>query len=972
MTGLAGTEWLLASPIVSDPTQFDSVADELAEKYDGVRGDVEAARDVLYEYIDSHDGDDIKTICRNGHRVALALRSLVACYSDVGDAFKTCASGLRDLEAELDDPGGLNSLKRRIDRGSFSGGGSDDSLDDVLADARAEFDRIQAAEVSLLDTLAGTILTVKMGELADVDNGELTDIVNRVIDELDGVDGSSAIVDDLRVRKMVLADEADGQLDADALTFQALLDEGLSETDVEKIASHERADEVAAMHPDLAVAVANDRVSFPYEPEKDAVGDAISRGLSPEESGIDPIYFPPEYREAAAELDAEVRAWEKSTDRPIEPWRREQFRRQLMGQHFTDDDGVNEVRGTIAAGDYFGDSEWKGRQLGEIYEDGLTDSPQSRFPEHSKLSAQALNEISVEVSDDPTSGTAFFNRLGPESIALLPKVVLNERGSTDREIDTIDNFSESLGRSSRGEGDGRLKFTGDAIFGSQTVVEESTLLLDKGDFSDEFVVSASASFLETDWVPVYDYPSDDTEGMESSAISERYGSDPRDVVMRKAVESGVVSEVVIELSRSENGLDVIFDPGKSFTTDDSERGSGAPVTEFLESAGADKQAASLILVGGAESPHDFSDFGVAAGVEAVMAQHVTIMYDEEYLAEHGIDPGDSGRLSQEEMAALGFGPDDWQKLTGKVHELGYGGFVATANDNLMFEAVENDLQVQMRIERDLPTLLDESGNVDEVKVRAYAAQLEADGDGGFVGDESALLTLVGDIEKNGVTGPSGNFDRFSYVSGALHERAFQANRRVRQRLDDDAEAKNQYLQAGASAASAVVVATAAAAVPVSLPGAAVVGVDIAASTGISFFFPEFWESGRVLEITEEEVEKARNQGQEIRMRARVSYLEASGETVKLSTSKDVDVEVSVEGGELTIVDSETGELWRPEEGETIYWDGGGVLTDVAHELDSQYDRGSLAGRNDVSGDVEYSSEGVDQNDIGAVESWLNF
>ncbi len=104
-------DWLSGSPIRSDPADFDGVADAYDQRWSEYFVAITEMRDLFDAYAASHKGPNIKTIVNEGYVIVDALASLVAGFIDLHLGFKSCADGLRSLESEIDNPGGLGQIR---------------------------------------------------------------------------------------------------------------------------------------------------------------------------------------------------------------------------------------------------------------------------------------------------------------------------------------------------------------------------------------------------------------------------------------------------------------------------------------------------------------------------------------------------------------------------------------------------------------------------------------------------------------------------------------------------------------------------------------------------------------------------------------------------------------------------------------------------------------------------------------------
>ncbi len=693
MTEYFDARW--STPVVSSPTQFDAINELYMGKHASGNEQMDTLRSLSVAYGDAHSGEAVDALTKAMRHVTSRLRTSLFGYDDVAAAAEVVAAGLRRLESNAADAGGLaglvDALRKAEESEPTPGFGAPEPGDGAYSaylDVTAEFKRIQDAEEALLNEFAEQLRGAARGLKADLDNAELERFLGRMLKSLPP---ASDTYERLVAAKALLVDEADGSLDTLDGQLAELAEQGMSPEDIEAIAAHPRAGEVAAFDAELAVAVARDEVDFPSDKDMDEVASAIVDGQTPADAGLPPLYFPPDYRETSAEIGGIRRERERlleggfpadasPADRSATLASLRKIEADLLAEldltpHTDNDKGLDEVRATTVTGDYFGDDEWTGEALGKIFESEIYirgDEPKS------ELSGEALSEIADSIDESGDASAAFFEEIGTEHAAALPTIVVEQTRGDGAAVETIDNFSEGLGEATR-TGDLPEGFTGEKLIKQGD--RNTAALFQAGDFEIDFEADAMVAVMEK--APVgsgtrrhpTEWPGFDWDGRDG--LAEHFGTDQRDLIFEKGTENPLLG---VEVSQRliDNGNAHLLIAPVSMHPEQDYTDRPPPISGFLATVGTDPDVAGGLL---AEASDDVElQPQVAAGVDAIMAQHATVIYDSVYLGEHGIDPDGSGRLSQERAEAVfGVGPDEWSRLSGLVNDQGFGGFLLEGN-----------------------------------------------------------------------------------------------------------------------------------------------------------------------------------------------------------------------------------------------------------------------------------------------------
>ncbi len=929
-----------------DPNDFNTTSTTLTQNLTDAAASITALETLFTTYRTAQKGPDIDVIETIVTDLAAGFKSVTSGYEYLADAFTTAYRTTSRLETESDN---LWDDVLQV---------SEEFTPDQQTDFQQRFDNIRDEEETAMSTLASAIEQTPTGADMAINEAAVNELINRLIDDVQNPN----IDVDLTVSRELLADYVeDGDFDISERVEEALTDGDYSPDEIALLMHEDTDTEIrekilagvdfpdgdrfsgneiekllfGELDFDVTVAILEDpELDFPDGEILDAVYDAMVEGNVPEGmegadknfphfqmTDIDPRYFPAwyiEYLQNEAEIVEAERRRDDVDGVPIipdwlDPSDREEPRVEIDAEleelrktkaEYEEQYGigsfrhVNEVTAASVTGERLGDDHWKGVTLGDI------------AIEHGHTS-----RIASELTEHPETSVGFFNTLGP---------LETQNFAADSTDDSIEDLSVALGEATRHDGEHQLDFTGTELFtpvsgrSTPNLVEE---LLVTGDFEEGFWVDSAVAVVEA-----------------------RKRNRPRlgNIVLSEASKDPeLVVKVVEGLEENDPSLAALLDPNAAFE--------GQEIAEFLTVAGDDADTSATILIAGAEV-EDFKDPGTAAGVDAIMAKHVTVIYDEEYLEGHGVLPDETGRLSQEELSRLGFGPDEWNALADNVHDHGFGGFVAAGNEQLLSEAMRSEL--------------------------------EAEGSDGVITPE--------------------NYERFAYVSGALNEQAFQARLDIAQQLDDDNDAKNTYLQAGAAVAAAFATAGIPAVSPVAIPGSVVFGVDVAAGTGIDLLFPEFWETDHAITVTENDRQAAKTSSSQASTQGRIAWLQATGEqievpirdkagpidedsdivTVSVVSEKvrDPSTGVITETPVLHVVSSD-GEPWTPAEGESLDWGALGVEHPIEQNASASNDIiGSEQGFNQALAEKTGTSaptstaansfEGISGEDRKAADPWL--
>lgn len=531
----------------------------------------------------------------------------------------------------------------------------------------------------------------------------------------------------------------------------------------------------------LAASIVSRQIPAPTDTVRDRVAAAVMHGRMPMQVGIDPRYFPPSYREAVERfqwLPTEGAPRMDAENGPLGPTLPDRFlsdERQaalaayglvLDGDGEPDDENdSNRLLIIQETGSYLGEA-WQGRKLAEWYPVEQPSHPFGTDPAgHDPL---MVRRLAAQLADSTQVAVSFYNALGVHQAAGLPSVHPRQGrwGNIDRS--TLHDFSTALANASR---TGQLAFSGSELVEQYDVdywAPHVSLLFSAGDFDRDFLADATVAQLRL-------------HSENDRLVNSEFGSSATNVLLARAARSEETSAQVIRALGRE-GARHYLQPEHRFAP--SVAADSYPITLLLGAAGRDPEMASLVLKAAASLEGGLSDAGVAGGIDAVMANHPTIMYDAGYLQDRGIDQ--HGRLSQDDWAALGLDGQDWKHLRSMVLQHGQGSGLAAANNGLIIEAIDHDL-------------------------------------------------------SNGRLGEKPDFYRLMALNaGALDEQWFQRVLEIRAEQDADGVRRNGYVAASISVGVALV---GAAVLPLSSGGAAV-GAAVGATTSVTLAqWPiEYWET----------------------------------------------------------------------------------------------------------------------------------
>lgn len=535
---------------------------------------------------------------------------------------------------------------------------------------------------------------------------------------------------------------------------------------------------------------------------RDDVLLAMEVGLTPEESGLPPQYFPADYRRyhqskeeikilEAKRDDVDGSSWSpfdgntqlaKSYDAEIS---RQEAKKDRYGSVLgvSGNGRLTAIEAIASLGDWTDDRTWEGAKYGDwvnaYYKSNLSNPLDDGSIYLSTPSTDNLGDefafIGEQVAIEPEAATGFYNELGADGSAYLPTALVDnvERSDDDKLLrQTLADYGTALGHASRQrtvEGSKILSFSGAELMKeplptrltnrhNHDDVYHSALLFVDGEFDRTFLAGAAVESViqgASDSQASGSVQSEELVGHKTLSMGR--GEDPRNILLTRssedvetaaAVVTGLVQEFSIDLllSPEEPYRSVftgsnIYDPGLSSQVADD---SVVPITKFLATASADDESSYRILNRAARDPDlAFSDAGVAAGVDAVLAQHATLMYPEDALEAVGIEPTTMkghyplGRTRGYTEASGPMTADKWKAVHAKTLAYGQGWQLAAKTDELTGEALAGSI---------------DAGPLDSQHVRPFA-------------------TFAGAIRSEAIEGS------FSY-NAELDEEAKEYNRRV--------------------------------------------------------------------------------------------------------------------------------------------------------------------------------------------------
>ncbi len=614
-----GLELPVGAALRSNPMQFKNLADDFEERWGGATSAASKLRETGLSYARDHSGPDIDVISSGLAQIADAYDDRVSGYSALADAFETTYKALIRLEERSD---ALDRDRSNL-RSSETYGELSADLLNASNGLEVEFDAIREAERTVLVALGNVIGSVTFGEDISYDSAAWNDVIGRAIQNTDDPD----LQLELRTSWVAIADHADnGTID----------DDGISDELSEKVV------------------------------------EARLNGQTSEEAGLPAVLFPPDY-----DKDIERLREAEHDDHGNVPWlgnpsdeeRAEASKiREKLG--LDEDRDVRKIQIISETADLHGAEEWKGQELGEVYEENLIGRLDR--PSATGLSDEAIELLGEEISDSPKVSVSFFNEIGVDNTAEIPTALEGKSA-------LIAPFSESLAEASHRRGNPRLSFSGTELIEAvkpHEIAWPPEILFAEGDFESEFLGEATQASIER------------RSGDELPVWRRHFEGDPTNIMLARSAQDPEAAQKAVQGLEDKGLTHILIDPEVGY---DSAVDGSEPIADFLGAAGADKDTAKILL-GGATKVEEFSDPGVAAGFDRVMGQHATVMYDETYLESHGIDPQKSGTLSQEEWLELGFTQRDWEKLQEKALEHGQGMALVSGNDELIRQAIAYDLQ----------------------------------------------------------------------------------------------------------------------------------------------------------------------------------------------------------------------------------------------------------------------------------------
>ncbi len=851
------------SALRSDPSQYKTVAEDLDNRRQAVNLKIAELRGSGVTYGLQQAGPDSEVIAAGIAQVADAYQSRIANYTFLANEFSAAFRVLTRLETR--------STALDTERSRILDADTDPEADLTrdAADFDREFQAIRSEERTALVLLATAIGETSFGDDISYDSAAWSEVIDRSMPHIK----DPRVQEQLQASLVTIADHAeDGDLD------------GIDEETTDKVT------------------------------------EARINGQTSAEAGLPAALFPPNYDENVLRL----RELEHD-DHPNVPWwgnpsdeeKAEAAKiREKLG--LDDDPEVTRVQIVSDTAELHGAQEWKGEQLAELWEENVKTNnpiggPHGGFKPETELSEEAQLALGEALADDERASSSFFNQLGPGATATIPTLI-------DEKPKILENFSESLAAASRDrtENGGKvLNFDGDEVIAAPVPFNDSispALLFVEGDFDEEFLAAATSESVRQRGGETA-RPSIQTDLTNDGAFTEKYGSNATNILLDQANENPeTVNAVISELEKTDS-LDLLLNPDHPHTPFN---GAGSkdeprfPIAEFLGIAGANERNAGLIL-SEANTVDEFSDPGVAGGIDAIMARHATVMYEKGYLEGLGIEPG--SRLDQSEFGELGLDNDDWKAMRAKVLEHGMGERLAEGNNQLIAEAIEHDISE------------------------------------GTFGD---------------------NQERYKHLaiqSGVLDEQWFQSALEVKQQADADGEANNARLAATIS--TGVSVAT----LPLG-PGTGL-AIGTGTNAVLSEFPVSIWETGTTEEFLIKQHTADRGYDalwKEMVIAPTIQQAAESENPITTTNSDGQRLELSISNkGDIISTNTETGEITIDPD---VNWHTEGKVGRPRGATEGLVDRHFVAGQNKVDprtedvDDDDYVAE-IDEVADSEVSEWID-
>ena len=202
-----------------DPADFKSMGADLNEAYTSVTTALDLADDEIDAYIKVQKGPDAELIVSSARKTIEGVRSSVAGYPDLVEAFDTAYSTTFALDGDSD------ALWDEVVL--FDG----EMTPDDEAGFEERFDDIRSAEESAMATLADAIEAAETGDDIELDAG-VPELIGRLIGIVDDADTDA----DLAIAQLLVADYAeDGDFDTSKDVEEALKVDGIDPKVLEAI-----------------------------------------------------------------------------------------------------------------------------------------------------------------------------------------------------------------------------------------------------------------------------------------------------------------------------------------------------------------------------------------------------------------------------------------------------------------------------------------------------------------------------------------------------------------------------------------------------------------------------------------------------------------------------------------------------------------------------------------------------------------
>ncbi len=395
---------------------------------------------------------------------------------------------------------------------------------------------------------------------------------------------------------------------------------------------------------------------------------------------------------------------------------------------------LTKVEAIGALGDWTGDRTWEGDQYGDwvnaYYNTNLAKNEAGQATLNHHDSSELGNEFALigkELAIEPETAVSFYNKIGAQGTTYLPTALVDSVSRTEGDWElhgVMADFGTGLGHASRQQtaaGENLLGFSGGALIAEplptrpgdpiatnhpDTVrsaspngpratheIYHQSFLFAAGDFSPSFLAEATVETLvQADHDPTKAGTIHSSTGRGGAIRHRGRGEDPRNILLARSGERVATAAAVVDKLDSENRVDLLLYhkvPFQAAYVGDNafapKLDPDVPIARFLQTAGSNDRAAHRLVK---EASWDwdrstpvadtqFSDVGVAAGMDSILAQHATLMYPVGSVERVGITQTTINADTTPRGRPKTFGDSDltaeeWKAAHGKVLHFGQG------------------------------------------------------------------------------------------------------------------------------------------------------------------------------------------------------------------------------------------------------------------------------------------------------------